>query len=177
MRLLKPVPCTPMGIDPIRDCVCQLSPNRNSDDGYVSDAQIHGVAANGGYLPAADINEGPNCSQPSTERSLRTSPRSRRKADWNDLFSQPCHPSLTSNHRAAIRMNPRVVLRRHPQENRETVEKSEISELKNETFWGKLTLGILKSNARNGAITGLQPNRKRGQRKSVPFVNGGAGGI
>ena len=71
-------------------------------------------------------------------------------------------------------MNPRVGLRRHPQENRETVEKSEISELKNETFWGKLTLGILKSNARNGAITGLQPNRKRGQRKSVPFVNGGA---
>lgn len=74
-------------------------------------------------------------------------------------------------------MNPRFVLRIHPQENRENVEKSEISEAKNEAFWEKLTLGILKSNARNGAITGLQPNRKRGQRKSVPFVNGGAGGI
>ena len=73
-------------------------------------------------------------------------------------------------------MNPRFVLRMHPQENRENVEKSEISETKNETFWEKLTLGILKSNARNGAITGLQPNRKRGQRKSVPFAYGGAGG-
>jgi hypothetical protein len=74
-------------------------------------------------------------------------------------------------------MNPRFFLRSHPQENRENVEKFEISEAKNETFWEKLTLGILKLNARNGAITGLQPNRKRGQRKSVPFVNGGAGGI
>ncbi len=70
-------------------------------------------------------------------------------------------------------MNTRFFLRRPPQENRENVEKSEISEAKNENFWEKLTLGILKSNARNGAITGLQPNRKRGQRKSVPFVNGG----
>ena len=70
-------------------------------------------------------------------------------------------------------MNPRFFLRRHPQENRENVEKSEISEPKNETFGEKLTTGILKTFARNGAITGLQPNRKRGQRKSVPFVNGG----
>ena len=73
-------------------------------------------------------------------------------------------------------MNPRFFLRSHPQENRENVEKSEISEPKNETFREKLTLGILKSNARNGAITGLQPNRKRGQRKSAPFVNGGGRG-
>ncbi len=93
--------------------------------------------------------------------------------DRYELFSQPCHPTVTSNHRAATRMNPWFFLRRHPQENRENVEKSEISGLKNETFWEKLTLGILKSNARNGAITGLQPNRKRGQRKSVPFVNDG----
>lgn len=71
-------------------------------------------------------------------------------------------------------MNPRFFLRRHPQENRENVEKSEILEAKNETFGEKLTIGILKSNARNGAITGLQPTRKRGQRKSVPFVIGGA---
>jgi hypothetical protein len=70
-------------------------------------------------------------------------------------------------------MNPRFVLRMHPQENRENVEKSEISELKNETFGGKLTPVILKTIARNGAITGLQPDEKRGQRKSVPFVNGG----
>jgi hypothetical protein len=68
-------------------------------------------------------------------------------------------------------------LRRHPQENRENVEKSEISEAKNETFGEKLTLGILKKLARNGAVTGLQRDKKRGQRKSVPFVNGGAGGI
>ena len=70
-------------------------------------------------------------------------------------------------------MNPRFFLRIRPQENRENVEKSEISEPKNETFREKLTPVILKSNARNGAVTGLQPNRKRGQRKSVPFVNGG----
>jgi hypothetical protein len=74
-------------------------------------------------------------------------------------------------------MNPRFVLRMHPQENRENVEKSEISELKNETFEEKLKPVILKTIARNGAITGLQPDEKRGQRKSVPFVNGGAGGI
>lgn len=73
-------------------------------------------------------------------------------------------------------MNPSFVLRMHPQENRENVEKSEISELKNETFGEKLTPVILKANARNAANTGLQPDRKRGQRKSVPFVNGGAGG-
>ena len=97
--------------------------------------------------------------------------------DQNDLFSQPYHPSVTSNHRAATRMNPRFFLRRHPQENRENVEKSEILEAKNETFGEKLTIGILKSNARNGAITRVQPTRKRGQRKSVPFVIGGAGGI
>jgi hypothetical protein len=70
-------------------------------------------------------------------------------------------------------MNPRFFLRRHPQESRENVEKSEISEPKNETFQEKLTLGILKTFARNGAVTGLQPDEKRGQRKSVPFVNGG----
>ena len=52
-------------------------------------------------------------------------------------------------------MNPRFVLRRHPQENRENVEKSEISEAKNETFGEKLTPVILKTNARNRAITGL----------------------
>jgi hypothetical protein len=73
-------------------------------------------------------------------------------------------------------MNPRFFLRRHPQENRENVEKSEISEPKNETFQEKLTLGILKTFARNGAITGLQTDEKRGQRKSVPFVNGGGCG-
>jgi hypothetical protein len=70
-------------------------------------------------------------------------------------------------------MNPRFFLRIRPQENRENVEKSEISRPKNETFREKLTPVILKTNARNGAVTGLQPNRKRGQRKSVPFVNGG----
>ena len=70
-------------------------------------------------------------------------------------------------------MNPRFFLRIRPQENRENVEKSEISEPKNETFGEKLMPVILKTNARNGAITGLQPNRKRGQRKSVPIVNGG----
>ena len=70
-------------------------------------------------------------------------------------------------------MNPRFFLRIRPQENRENVEKSEISEPKNETFREKLTPVILKTNARNGANTGLQPDRKRGQRKSVPFVNGG----
>ncbi len=74
-------------------------------------------------------------------------------------------------------MNPKFFLRCHPQEFREHVEKSEISEATNETFGEKLTISILKSNARNGAITGLQPTRKRGQRKSVPFVIGGAGGI
>jgi hypothetical protein len=52
-------------------------------------------------------------------------------------------------------MNPRFFLRRHPQENRENVEKSKIWEPKNENFLEKLTLGILKSNARNGVITGL----------------------
>ena len=71
-------------------------------------------------------------------------------------------------------MDPRFVLRMHPQENRENVEKSEISEPKNETFWEKLTPVILKTNARNGAINGLQPDEKRGQRKSVPLVIGGA---
>lgn len=70
-------------------------------------------------------------------------------------------------------MNPRFFLRIRPQENRENVEKSEISEPKNETFGGKSTPVILKANARNCANTGLQPDRKRGQRKSVPFVNGG----
>lgn len=70
-------------------------------------------------------------------------------------------------------MNPRFFLRIRTQENRENVEKSEISEPKNETFGGKSTPVILKANARNGANTGLQPDRKRGQRKSVPFVNGG----
>ena len=74
-------------------------------------------------------------------------------------------------------MNPRFFLRRHPQESRENVEKFEISELKNETFGEKLTPVILKTIARNGAITGLQPDGKRGQRKSVPLVIGGAGGI
>jgi hypothetical protein len=70
-------------------------------------------------------------------------------------------------------MNPRFILRRHPQENRENVEKPEISKPKNETFWEQLTRGILKTFARNGAITGLQPDKKRGQRKSVPLVIGG----
>ena len=70
-------------------------------------------------------------------------------------------------------MNPRFFLRIRPQENRENVEKFEISRPKNETFEEKSTPVILKTNARNGAVTGLQPNRKRGQRKSVPFVNGG----
>ena len=74
-------------------------------------------------------------------------------------------------------MNPRFFLMIRPQENRENVEKSEISKQKNETFGEKLTLVVLKTNARNGAVTGLQPDRKRGQRKSVPLVNGGAGGI
>jgi hypothetical protein len=74
-------------------------------------------------------------------------------------------------------MNPKFFLRRHPQENRENVEKFEISVLKNETFWEELTRAVLKTFARNAANTGLQPDRKRGQRKSVPFVNGGAGGI
>lgn len=74
-------------------------------------------------------------------------------------------------------MNPRLLLRRHPQENRENLEKSEISDPKNENLGEKLTLGILKTFARNDAVTGLQRDRKRGQRKSVPFVNGGAGGI
>ena len=124
----------------------------------------------------AYINEGPNAAKLGRKGALGLR-RRRRKVAQNDLFSQPCYPSLTSNHRAATRMNPRFVLRRHPQENRENVEKSEISELKNETFWEKLTRGILKTFARNGAITGLQPYEKRGQRKSVPFVNGGAGGI
>ena len=63
-------------------------------------------------------------------------------------------------------MNPRFVLRMHPQENRENVEKSEISELKNETFWEKLTRGILKTFARNGAITGLQ-REKKGDRENL----------
>jgi len=67
-------------------------------------------------------------------------------------------------------MNPRFFLRRHPQENKENVEKSENSEPKNETFQEKLTFGILKTFARNGAVTGLQPDEKRGQRKSVPRV-------
>ena len=70
-------------------------------------------------------------------------------------------------------MNPRFFLRIRPQENRENVEKSEISRPKNETFGEKLTPVILKTNARNGAVTGLQPDRKRGQRKSVPLVKGG----
>ena len=70
-------------------------------------------------------------------------------------------------------MNPRFVLRMHPQENRENVETSEISEAKNETFGEKLTRGILKTFARNGAITGLQRDKKRGERKSVPLVIGG----
>ena len=70
-------------------------------------------------------------------------------------------------------MDPRFLLRIHPQENRENVEKSEISRPKNETFGEKLTPVILKTNSRNGAVTGLQPNRKMGQRKSVPFMNGG----
>jgi hypothetical protein len=70
-------------------------------------------------------------------------------------------------------MNPSFFLRIRPQENRETVEKSENTRPKNETFGEKLTPVILKKNARNGAITGLQPDEKRGQRKSVPFVNGG----
>jgi len=63
-------------------------------------------------------------------------------------------------------MNPRFVLRMHPQENRENVEKSEISEPKNETFWEKLTRGILKTFARNGAITGLQ-REKKGDRENL----------
>ena len=74
-------------------------------------------------------------------------------------------------------MNPRFFLRIRPQENGENVEKSEFSEPENETFGEKLTPVILKTNARNGANTGLQPNRKSGQRKSVPFAYGGAGGI
>lgn len=74
-------------------------------------------------------------------------------------------------------MNPRFFLRRRPQENRENVEKSEISMPEIGTFGEKLTQGVLKTFARNGTVTGLQPNEKRGQRKSVPFVNGGAGGI
>jgi hypothetical protein len=73
-------------------------------------------------------------------------------------------------------MNPRFYLRRHPQENRENVERSEISDAKKETFREELTRGILKKNVRTGAITGLQPDEKRGQRKSVPFVYGGGRG-
>ena len=86
--------------------------------------------------------------------------------DRNDLFSQPCHPSVASNHRSATRMNPRFFLRRHPQENRENVEKSEISEPENENFWQKSTRGVLKTFARNGAITGLQRDKK-GDRESL----------
>jgi hypothetical protein len=52
-------------------------------------------------------------------------------------------------------MDPRFLLRIHPQENRENVEKSEISRPKNETFGEKLTPVILKTNSRNGAVTGL----------------------
>ncbi len=74
-------------------------------------------------------------------------------------------------------MNPRSFLRIRPQENRENVEKSQNSRPKNEVFGEKLTPVILKTNARNGAITGLQSDGKRGQRISVPFMNGGAGGI
>lgn len=74
-------------------------------------------------------------------------------------------------------MNPRFFLRIHPQENRENVEKPQNSRPKKEVFGEKLTPIILKANERNGAITGLLPNKKRGQRKAVPFVNGGAGGI
>lgn len=74
-------------------------------------------------------------------------------------------------------MNPRFFLRIRPQENRENVEKSEISEPKNETFGEKLTPVILKTNARNGANTGLQPERKRGTEKICPPAYGGAGGI
>jgi len=70
-------------------------------------------------------------------------------------------------------MNPRFFLRIRPQEYGENVEESEISEPKNETFGEKLTPVILKANARNGANTGLQPDRKRGQRKSAPFAYGG----
>jgi hypothetical protein len=70
-------------------------------------------------------------------------------------------------------MNPRIFLRIHPQENRENVEKSEFSRVRNETFRENLTSFILKINRRNGAVTGLKPDRKRGQRKSVPFVYGG----
>jgi hypothetical protein len=50
-------------------------------------------------------------------------------------------------------MNSRFFLRRHPQENRENVEKTEFSEPRNETFWKKLALGILKTFARNDAVT------------------------
>lgn len=63
-------------------------------------------------------------------------------------------------------MNPRFFLRTHPQENRENVEKSEISEAKNEPFGEKLALGILKTFARNDAITGLQRDKK-GDRESL----------
>jgi len=66
-------------------------------------------------------------------------------------------------------MNPRFFLRIHPQENRENVEKSQNLRPKNETFREKLTLGILKTFARNGAITGLQPDEKKGTEKVCPL--------
>ena len=63
-------------------------------------------------------------------------------------------------------MNPWFYLRRRPQENRENVEKSEIYRPKNGTFGEKLTFGILKTFARNGAITGLRCDKK-GDRESL----------
>ena len=63
-------------------------------------------------------------------------------------------------------MNPRIFLRIHPQENRENVEKSEFSKVRNETFRQNLTPFILKINRRNGAVTGLKPNKK-GDRESL----------
>jgi len=63
-------------------------------------------------------------------------------------------------------MNPRFFLRRRPQENRENVEKFEISDANNETFGEKLMRGILKTFARNVAVTGLQRDKK-GDRESL----------
>ena len=69
-------------------------------------------------------------------------------------------------------MNPRFFLRIRPQENRETVEKSENTRPKNEPFGEKLALGILKTFARNDAITGLQRDKK-GDRENLSPVYGG----
>jgi hypothetical protein len=71
-------------------------------------------------------------------------------------------------------MNPRFFLRRHPQENRENVVKSENSKPKNETFGEKLTTEPSSRQMREIApLLGYSP-MKKGDRESLsPFVNGG----